>query len=66
MKVSKIDAVLFKDEGPGGPVHVRRDGEIENYEDSDLVFLGRVRAKWFTRGQARAIAKQLGLPFEEG
>lgn len=59
------DAVLWKDEGPGGPVYVRRDGKVENYEDSDHVFLGRKMAKWFSREDAAAIAQKLDLPFEE-
>jgi len=59
------DAILWKDEGPGGPVYVRRDGKVENYEDSEHVFLGRRMAKWFSREDARAIAEKEELPFEE-
>lgn len=59
------DAILWKDEGPGGPVYVRRDGNVENYEDSDHVFLGRKMAKWFSRDEAVAIANKMNLPLEE-
>jgi hypothetical protein len=62
---TNTDVVFYKDEGEGGPVTVRRGGVTENYEDSDHVFLGRVQPKWFTRHQAHAIAKRLGLPFRE-
>ena len=65
MKVSKIDAVLYKDEGPGGPVYIRRDGEITNYRDSEHEFLGKPVPKWFSREDAEAIAQKEGLPFRE-
>lgn len=60
----KHDAILWKDEGPGGPVYLRRDGNVTNYEDSDHVFLGRKMAKWFSREDAQTIAKKEKLPFE--
>ncbi len=59
------DAVLYKDEGPGGPVYVRRNGETKNYRDSDCSFLGKPIAKWFSRQDAEAIAQKEGLPFRE-
>ena len=62
----KPDAVTWKDEGEFGPVHIRRDGELTNYKDSKLVFLGRKVAEWFSRTEAVGIAKKEGLPFEEG
>ena len=61
------DAIVYKDEGDYGPVYVVRDGKMSNYQDSDLLNLeGKPRAEWFTRAQARRIAKEEGLPFEEG
>lgn len=60
------DAVLWKDEGRFGPVWVRREGVMSNYEDSDLVGIGgKPVPKWFSRSQARAIARRENLPFEE-
>lgn len=60
------DAIMFKNESPfGGPVFVRRAGEVANYEDGDVSFLGRLRPKWFSRAQAEAIAEREGLPFQE-
>ena len=61
------DAILFKDEGEGGPVSVRRGGVVTNYRDSELVstISGGFYPRWFTRRQAMSIAEQEGLPFEE-
>ena len=61
------DAIVYKDEGECGPVWVVRDGKMSNYQDSDLEdFEGKPVPEWFTRRQAVAIAKEEGLPFEEG
>lgn len=65
-KLKMPDAVVWKDEGPGGPVWIRRDGQMFNYEDSEHTVGGKPVAKWFTRAQAIAIANHTGLPFEEG
>jgi len=63
----KQDAILFKDEGEGGPVWVRRAGKLTNFKDSDSIsaISGLPYAEWYTRQQARKIAKDEGLPFEE-
>jgi len=62
------DAVLFKDEGEGGPVRVRRGGVVTNYEDHPRLkspISGEPVAQWFTRRQAQQIASQEKLPFQE-
>ena len=62
------DAVLFKDEGEGGPVRVRRNGESTNYEDHPTLkspISGEPIAQWFSRRQAQQIARQEKLPFQE-
>lgn len=63
------DAVLYKDEGECGPVHVRRGGDVTNYEDHPELkspVSGKPTARWFTRDQAAEIAEREGLPLEEG
>ena len=60
------DAILWKDEGPGGPVLVRRNGIVTNYEDGHLRNLsGEPLPKWFPRADAEGIATKEGLPFVE-
>ena len=62
------DAILFKDEGPGGPVLVHRNGRTTNYEDHPHLcspISGKPLARWFTREEASAIAKRERLPLEE-
>lgn len=59
------DAVIFKDEGDTGPVWVRRDDQVLNYQDGEMDFRGRPAPAWFTYDEARKIAERLGLPLEE-